>query len=549
MIIAAKNDLPVRITVTVPAFPAGLLSRRKFLMNPPDGDRQPRSAEPIDMDLRIPGYRIVRPIAEGGMAAVYLAIQESLEREVALKLLRQFDNPVQYSRFRNEGRIIASLNHRNIITIHDIGSVGERHYISMEFLEAGDLEKRIGAGMSPEAALDLVEVIGDCLDFLHRRGIIHRDIKPANILFRKDGTPVLTDFGIAKQLDRDIRLTLDSTALGSPCYLSPEQAECKPLDGRADIYGLGIILYEMLTGEKPFKGNSAIETILAHLTAPCPALPAELGRYQGLLDRMIARTPDGRYASAGEMVEAIRALRMQRPQRLPATIVAGVVREFRDYRIPVQARLFTAGAGRLIAAGWVQFRSSRAPVCVRTMWRKFEQIIPRDVRLRRASVLITVAVLLAFAAGGFITKPAGITRKEQNALTPAIETAAHPVALRLNDNLSVQHENLLRLAHQALDDYRLTSPEKNNAYYYYRRLLEEDPDNAEALTGVARIADTYADLTQRELDQFHYRKARTYLERGLAVDPDNERLLKLRQTSAFPDAMRRALDRVKSLFQ
>jgi serine/threonine-protein kinase PpkA len=120
--------------------------------------------------------------------------------------------------------------------------------------------------MSPNAALELVEVIGSCLDFLHRGGIIHRVIKPANILFRNGGTSVLTDFGIAKQLDQDIRLTLDSTALGSPCYLSPEQAECKPLDGRTDIYSLGIILYEMQTGRKPFQGDSPIETILAHLT-------------------------------------------------------------------------------------------------------------------------------------------------------------------------------------------------------------------------------------------------------------------------------------------
>ena len=131
----------------------------------------------------------------------------------------------------------------------------------------------------------------------------------------------------------------------------------------------------------------------------------------------------------------------------------------------------------------------------------------------------------------------------------ATETAAHPVVLRLSDDLAVQHENLLRLARQALDDYRLSSPEKNNAFYYYRKVLEEDPNNAEALRGVTRIADRYADLTERERDQFHYRKARTYLERGLAVDPGNERLLKLKQASTFPDASRRALDRVKSLFQ
>jgi tRNA A-37 threonylcarbamoyl transferase component Bud32 len=510
----------------------------------PPGNRSSLNRQ--TMDPRIPGYQIVRPIAEGGMAAVYLAIQESLERQVALKLLKNIDNAVQSSRFRNEGRIIASLNHRNIITIHDIGVVGERHYISMEYLEEGDLEKRIGAGMSPEAALELVGVIGDCLDFLHRRGIIHRDIKPANILFRKDGTPVLTDFGIAKQLDQDIRLTLDSTALGSPCYLSPEQAECKPLDGRADIYGLGIILYEMLTGVKPFQGNSPIETILAHLTTPCPALPAELARFQRLLDRMIAKAPDGRYASAGEMVEAIRALREQRPQGLPATIAAGVVRELRNSAIPTRARHLAAVARRLIDAGWRQTRSTRLPDRAWAAWRKLTQILPEDTRLRRATALVTVALLLSLAAGGFITKPAV---QEQPVQAPAVEAATHPVVLRLSDDLAMQHEHFLRLAREALDDYRLTTPENNNAYYYYRRVLEDDPDNAEASAGVARIADTYANLTEREIDQFHYRKARAYLERGLAVDPGNERLLKLKQTSAFSDAPGRVLDRVKSLFQ
>jgi serine/threonine-protein kinase PpkA len=196
----------------------------------------------------IPGYKVERLIAEGGMATVYLATQESLDRRIALKLLKKFDKPEQSKRFINEGRIIASLNHQNIITIHDIGITGDQHYISMEYLEGGDLEARIQGGVTPAIAIDLLKTIGDCLSFVHRKGIVHRDIKPANILFRKDGTPILTDFGIAKQLEQDTRLTMDGTAMGSPDYLSPEQAECKPLDGRTDIYSLGIVLYEMLTG-------------------------------------------------------------------------------------------------------------------------------------------------------------------------------------------------------------------------------------------------------------------------------------------------------------
>ena len=177
------------------------------------------------------------------------------------------------------------------------------------------------------------------------------------------------------------------------------------------------------------------------------------------------------------------------------------------------------------------------------------QVLPEDARLRNASGLVIAASLLAIAAGGFVMTPAEITAKKHTAQAPAPEAAAHPVVMPLKDDRAMQHENLLRLARQALDDYRLTTPESNNAYYFYRGVLAEDPDNVEALTGVARIAGIYADLTAQELDRFNYRKARTYLERGLEVDPDNERLLKLKQTSAFSDAPGRALDRVKSLFR
>ena len=153
----------------------------------------------------------------------------------------------------------------------------------MEYLEGGNLEDKILEGMTPQAALDLVEVIGDCLDFLHRKNIIHRDIKPANILFHSDGTPILTDFGVAKQQETDSRLTKDGTALGSPYYISPEQAESKPIDGRSDIYSLGIILYEMLTGKKPFEGESDIQIIISHLSDPVPSLPDGLEQYRNWL--------------------------------------------------------------------------------------------------------------------------------------------------------------------------------------------------------------------------------------------------------------------------
>ncbi|WP_078119008.1 serine/threonine-protein kinase [Thiosocius teredinicola] len=267
--------------------------------------------------MSAPKFKVKKRIAKGGMSSVYLAVQESLGRRVALKLMRKFDNPKQAERFLHEGRIIASLGHRNIITIHDVGVIGDRHFISMEYLEGGSLEDRIGEnGMPPAKALSILEQIAGCLRFVHRKGIVHRDIKPGNILFHSDGTPKLTDFGIAKLLDSDQDLTMDGAALGSPYYLSPEQAEGRPLDGRTDIYALGIVLYQMLTGQKPFAKASPIETIVAHLTQPIPLLPHELSGYQPLLDRMIAKNPEDRVGSAKELVYMMRELRRSPPEPL-----------------------------------------------------------------------------------------------------------------------------------------------------------------------------------------------------------------------------------------
>ena len=510
--------------------------------------------------MKIPGYEMLRPIAEGGMASVYLAVQESLGRHVAIKLLKRFDNPDQARRFKNEGRIIASLNHRNIITIHDIGAYEDRHYISMEYLEGGDLEERIHTRMSADAALDLLEVMGSCLEFLHCKAIIHRDIKPANILFHKDGTPILTDFGVARQLEADMRLTMEGSAVGSPYYLSPEQAECRPLDGRTDIYSLGIIFHEMLTGVKPFQGDSHIETILAHLTEPVPSLPTVLKRYQRLLDRMIAKDPDERFATAGEMLEYIRKLRQ-------------------------------CGAGGCTASGRFTDRRSISHLGVlarrvqqpihevvktwRVMVRKVMALVPGSIRHR----WVTAGVLLTFiAVSGLLvyqpSMPTGQTVSDtdsQSSNRPLTEVAlghavdrlpgeegmktdvkkktSYTFTLQAGDVPALPREELLLLAQQALDEYRLTTPMGNNAYYYYRSVLEADPDNEEALAGVRRVAGTYASLAEQEIDRFHYYKARTYIERGLAVDPDNARLRALESSNTFPGISKRALGKVRSLFQ
>ena len=186
--------------------------------------------------MKVSGYKIKRTIGKGGMGTVYLATQESLERDVVLKTMSLVDaEGTEFAeRFLNEGRIVASLRHPHIITIYDIGATDDILYIAMEYVDGGDLKSRLDGPLPPHVCLELLARIGGALELAHRQGIIHRDVKPANILFRRDGTPLLSDFGIAKQIKLDAELTSTGTILGSPFYMSPEQSEGRVVDGRTE---------------------------------------------------------------------------------------------------------------------------------------------------------------------------------------------------------------------------------------------------------------------------------------------------------------------------
>ncbi len=261
--------------------------------------------------MNVSGYKIKKQIGKGGMSMVYLAVQESLGRPVALKILNPMfsDTPKFSERFLNEGHILASLNHANIITIYDIGINDQLHFISMELVDGGNLKDKIRQGITPDAALEYTQTIASSLQTAHAAHIVHRDVKPANILFRNDGTLLLTDFGIAKQLAGAQDLTITGNMVGSPHYLSPEQAQNRTVDGRADIYSLGIILYEMLTGDRPYKGGSHFDIALKHITQDMPRMPDELANYQNLLDTMTARDAASRFPSMSSLLEALKELR------------------------------------------------------------------------------------------------------------------------------------------------------------------------------------------------------------------------------------------------
>lgn len=274
----------------------------------------------------IPGYKIIGELGKGGMARVYLGIQEKLNRKVAVKVLEPglFQKESTIIRFENEARTAAGLNHSNIITILDTGKIGEYYYIVMEYLEESlreRMEYRPGCKIPPETALEIIKNIMTALDYAHIKGIYHRDIKPENIMFRQDNTPVLVDFGIARVLHSTDHLTRSREILGSIHYISPEQCSGeKDIDGRSDIYSLGVVLYEMLTGENPYDEDSPMSIILKHTQDPVPRLPRKLSRYQPLIDKMMAKNREERISNSRQFEKVLEGILTDTANRTSKTV-------------------------------------------------------------------------------------------------------------------------------------------------------------------------------------------------------------------------------------
>jgi len=244
------------------------------------------------------------------MATVYLALQESVDREVALKIMSPalMVDPNFGERFLREARIAAKLHHRHVVGVHDVGKHGDIHYIAMEFVAGGSAHHEDGKPDDPTYVLRVVREIATALGYAHSKGFVHRDVKPDNILMRDDGSSALTDFGIARANDSATRMTRTGAVIGTPHYMSPEQARGRPLDGRADLYSLGCVLYEMLMGRVPYQADDPLAVGIMHITEPVPKLSPHLVPIQPLLNRMMAKTPEERFQDGGEVAEAIREI-------------------------------------------------------------------------------------------------------------------------------------------------------------------------------------------------------------------------------------------------
>jgi serine/threonine protein kinase len=260
------------------------------------------------MIIEIPGYAIEEKLGSGDMTHVYRARHQRLDRLVAIKVmhlgLTLRDEDVS-RRFLREAHITANLNHPNIVQVYDVNSLDNLHYIAMEYLDGGDLQKRLRYPITREKLIRLVADVSAALDFAHDRGHIHHNIKPTNILFRQSGEALVADFSIARDISSATQLNQVGTLMGSPNYMSPEQASGKSPDGSTDFYSLTAIVFEMLTGRVPYQGDSPLSIAIKHITEPAPTLPQGLHAVQPFIDKGMAKEPANRFRSGAEMVSML----------------------------------------------------------------------------------------------------------------------------------------------------------------------------------------------------------------------------------------------------
>lgn len=490
----------------------------------------------------ISGYSIVREVGRGGIATVYLAVQESLQRQVALKIMAPAltSDPNFTRRFLNEGLTVARLNHPGIVTIYDISVDGYQHYIAMEFLKGGSLKNRVRGGMPVDEVLDILYQVASALQCAHAEGVIHRDVKPENIMFRDAdaGEAVLTDFGIAKTGAQQSNITRAGLVVGTPRYMSPEQAEGQGASERSDIYALGAIFHEMLTGCPPYGGQESMAVLYAHLHDPVPLLPAQHQAFQPLLEEMMAKDPEQRIPDCDALLERLEE-------------------HLADYGDDIQT---DSGTHTAVRPSRKRKRGARG---LRTVTSIFAW----------GGVVLAVAVVASSMIWEFtrtgesvdedydlpageppeIVTPVKIDLTEDAAPAPAAATNTAPAAEGDEDTNA-----LLQLAAKQLRQDRLSTPPDDNAMDTYNVILRMQPGNAEAERGLQRIAERYRQLTRIKLQEGRLADAEAFARSGLAAWPQHVGLKALReeiaranapaapQEAGYPEAIRSYISAAKA---
>lgn len=278
-----------------------------------DVSEEPITSQEFEMERASKGdrgnvhYHFGEAIGHGRYSTVYKAERMPDGETVAIKILdRSIAHAAQnVRRFTREGELVSWVDSSYVVNVFEQGLTNRFGYIVMEYFEGGDLKQRIAEGIAPDRALDYLRHIAHALQATHEVGVVHRDLKPTNVMFRRDGTMALMNFGVAKRLGKGLDLTLVGTIIGTPYYVSPEQAQGLPVDERSDLYNLGLLLYEMLTGAKPYLGDTTSALLFQHIHSPVPELPSDLSPFQPLLAGLMAKDRRERFANVTDLFAAL----------------------------------------------------------------------------------------------------------------------------------------------------------------------------------------------------------------------------------------------------
>lgn len=457
---------------------------------------------------KIPGYTILSRLGEGGMAVVYLAIQESFGRKVALKVMmpKSQDDPSYGERFLREAKIVARLSHPHIVPVYDVGSAGDYYYISMEYLDKGDLTSRLKNGLDIKGIINVTKDVAAALDYAHRKGIIHRDVKPDNIMFREDGAAVLTDFGIARPTSPDSNMTQVGKVIGTPKYMSPEQTKGEVLDNTCDLYALGIMLYEMLTGNVPFDGENPFDIGIKHLKDPVPKLPNTLNIFQPLIDSLLVKNKTHRLQAGHEVIAAL----------------DDILLKIATKKTPMPKLKPNIDNSKTV------IRQATPGIRANINDRSEKKATSEKHGISKSLVLLTLLLLTVSALAGVWLAPTiapnnsqlmalhyqlvDIAQFQKTQPKPAV-TATRPAPKPVVTPTPIENNNTI-LIKKYLDEAKVAvalgnyaTPEGESALDHYRNILNIDADNIDAKLGIADIAAKLITQTNEAINLDNFEKA------------------------------------------
>lgn len=464
----------------------------------------------------IHGYRLLRMIGHGGMSTVYLARQQGLDRDVALKVMlpEALTDEVSRRRFENEARTIARLEHPHIVSIYEVGrSRSGLPYYSMPYLPRGNLAQRDYSNDHARVH-SILDALLSALEYAHARGIVHRDVKSENVLFDDADRPLLADFGIALRRGFGPRVTTAGMAVGSTAYMPPEQARGEQVDGRADLYSMGVVAWEMLTGALPYNAADALSMALQHAQDPIPRLPPELRHWQKFFDKALQKSPAARYQNASEMRQALQALLQK----------YGTVYRSRGGALP--------GPASARQPAWTY---AGIAVVVLLASGTIGHLLYRNGLSGRSAQPVTTAPASTAARGSPLPSPLG-TASSSNGAGPSQQgvlasgASGDPMPRPLAESPASQW---LVAAEQQTQDGKLTTPAQGNAYDSILSAHAADPEHDGLVPAVAGLVDRLSVEAERQLRNGNVKEARAYFVRATQLierteHPDTATLLHLR---------------------